>query len=192
MLTALDKKSGKKKGQQESQTQQENGKDFQADNPFNKPTQMKKANPFGKSNSGTIQQKSAMPNDVKGQMENSFGTDFSDVKIHTNSEKASKIGAHAFTQGNNVHFAQGKFDPSTKSGKQLLGHELSHVVQQKNGQVKPNIQMKGMAINNEDKHESEADKQGALAAEGKPDNSERLASPTRLLQVRSTSMMAAR
>lgn len=168
MLTALDKKSGKKKGEQENQTQQENGKDFQADNPFNKPAQMKKANPFGKKNGDTIQQKSAMPKDVKGQMESSFGTDFSDVKIHTNSEKASKIGAHAFTQGNNVHFAQGKFDPSTKSGKQLLGHELSHVVQQKNGQVKPNIQMKGMAINNEDKHESEADKQGALAAEGKP------------------------
>lgn len=170
-LNTLDKKSVKKKEQQEVQNQQEQGKDFQAENPFNKPAQMKKVNPFGKPSSGseTIQQKSAMPQDVQSQMESSFGADFSDVKIHTNSQKASKMGAHAFAQGNNVHFAQGKFDPSSKSGKQLIGHELSHVVQQRSGKVKPNMQMKGgLALNTEDKHENEADKQGALAAEGKP------------------------
>jgi hypothetical protein len=44
-------------------------------------------------------------------MENPFGTDFSDVSIHENSDQATQIGALAYTQGSNVHFAPGQFEP---------------------------------------------------------------------------------
>jgi hypothetical protein len=164
------KKSDEKKGKSDKvkHNGQQEGQSFMqpkvADNPFLGGANQKATNPFG-----TVQMKSNHDNqsNVLAEMGKSFGTDFSDVKIHTNSQKASKIGAHAFAQGNDVHFAQGKFDPNTKTGKQLIGHELSHVVQQRNGEVKPNVQMKGLGINTDDRLENEADKQGALAAEGK-------------------------
>lgn len=40
------------------------------------------------------------------------------------------LGAEAYTKGSDVAFGAGKFDPGSSSGKELLGHELTHVVQQ--------------------------------------------------------------
>ncbi len=155
----------KKNEQQEAQISQKVGKDFQTDNPFINPAQMKKANPFEQATQmKSASEKSGMPQDVQGQMEGYFKTDFSDVNIHENSSQASKMGALAYTQGNDVHFAQGKFDASSQSGKQLLGHELSHVVQQRAGNVKPNTSVGGMAVNNDAQLEAQADSQGAAAA----------------------------
>jgi|GEM_PF-3027625 len=144
--------------------QQEIGKDFQADNPFGSATQMKKANPFGETAQLKSANESGMPDDVKTQMEGHFQADFSDVKIHQNSSQASDMGALAYTQGNDVHFAQGKFDASSQAGKALLGHELTHVVQQRESNIKPNTSVAGMAVNNDAKLEAEADSQGAAAA----------------------------
>lgn len=62
-----------------------------------------------------------------------MGYDFSDVKIHTDSEaakSAQSINALAYTTGKNIVFNERKFSPDTDSGKRLLGHELTHVVQQ--------------------------------------------------------------
>jgi hypothetical protein len=62
-----------------------------------------------------------------------MGADLSKVRIHTdqNSHQASSsIGARAFTNGGNIHFAQGEFNPQTRGGKQLLAHELAHTMQQ--------------------------------------------------------------
>ncbi|HTI61070.1 eCIS core domain-containing protein [Mucilaginibacter sp.] len=76
---------------------------------------------------------SPLPVDTRRQMEKHIGADFSNVRIHTGeaSQKANAaIGSRAFTQGANIHFAQGEFNPGTKSGKQLLAHELTHTVQQ--------------------------------------------------------------
>lgn len=62
-----------------------------------------------------------------------FGADFSGVKIHTDSRAnhlARSINAKAFTIGRDVAFGTGQYSPETSKGKQLLAHELTHVVQQ--------------------------------------------------------------
>lgn len=62
-----------------------------------------------------------------------FGRDFGDVRIHTESaasETAQGLGAHAFTAGNRIFFNQGAFAPASFTGRRLLAHELTHVVQQ--------------------------------------------------------------
>lgn len=62
-----------------------------------------------------------------------MGYDFSDVKIHTGTEavtSAQEINAIAYTNGNNIVFNQGQYAPETNTGKKLLAHELTHVVQQ--------------------------------------------------------------
>jgi hypothetical protein len=66
-------------------------------------------------------------------MEPRFGQDFSGVRVHTG-QKAAKssrsIHAEAYTVGHNVVFGAGQYAPETWSGKQLIAHELTHVVQQ--------------------------------------------------------------
>jgi hypothetical protein len=70
---------------------------------------------------------------TKQEMESGFGADFSNVKIHTDSnaeQMSQEIGAQAFTNGNDVYFNKGKYNPDSKEGKHLLAHELTHTVQQ--------------------------------------------------------------
>ena len=62
-----------------------------------------------------------------------FGTDFSAVRIHTDTqaaESATSVNALAYTVGRDVVFNSGQYDPHHDSGKRLLAHELTHVVQQ--------------------------------------------------------------
>lgn len=64
-----------------------------------------------------------------------FGYDFSGVKIHTDSaaaKSAQSINALAYTTGSNIVFNENQFSPETDSGKRLLAHELTHVIQQNN------------------------------------------------------------
>ncbi|MEP6928443.1 MAG: DUF4157 domain-containing protein, partial [Flavobacterium sp.] len=70
---------------------------------------------------------------VKSEMESGFGTDFSQVRIHTDSnatQMSQDLGAQAFTNGNDIYFNSGKYDANSKQGKHLLAHELTHTVQQ--------------------------------------------------------------
>lgn len=87
---------------------------------------------------------SPMDKDVKNEMESKFGSDFSNVNIHTNSnavQMSQDMGAQAFTNGNDVYFNKGKYNPNTKEGKHLLAHELTHTVQQTGAKQKtPAIQ----------------------------------------------------
>ncbi|MCB9235678.1 MAG: DUF4157 domain-containing protein [Bacteroidia bacterium] len=115
---------------------------------------------------GTQGSKTGMPETVQTKMEQSFGTDFSNVNIHQNSGEASSMNALAYTQGNDVHFAPGQFKPDTSQGQELLGHELTHVVQQRAGRVQPTAQEKGFSVNDDKSLESEADTMGAKAARG--------------------------
>ncbi|TWJ02464.1 uncharacterized protein DUF4157 [Mucilaginibacter frigoritolerans] len=65
-----------------------------------------------------------------------FGHDFSNVKIHTDSvaaKSAQSINALAYTTGNNIVFNSGQYAPDSNSGKKLMAHELTHVIQQSNG-----------------------------------------------------------
>ncbi len=106
-----------------------------------------------------------MPVATQKQMEHSLGADFSQVKIHQNSQQAEIVNAQAFTQGTDVHFAPGKYDPSSNSGKELLGHELAHVTQQKEGRVQANTSVAGMPVNDHLGLEQEADLLGAKASQ---------------------------
>lgn len=112
-------------------------------------------------------QGNGMPAEVQQKMESTMNADFSSVKIHPNSSSAQKVGALAYTQGENVHFAPGQFKPASTKGQQLLGHELAHVVQQRAGMVKPTTSVAGMAVNDDPGLESEADKMGNKAAQAK-------------------------
>ena len=81
------------------------------------------------------QQGSGQPLDTetRSEMENSFGQDFSDVKVHTGGEANSlneDVQAKAFTTGSDIFFQGGNYSPGTSAGKELLAHELTHVVQQ--------------------------------------------------------------
>ena len=76
---------------------------------------------------------SPLPAATRTHMENRMGADFSNVRIHAGSgsqQTNAAMGARAFTQGANIHFAKGEFNPQTKAGKHLLAHELTHTMQQ--------------------------------------------------------------
>jgi len=105
-----------------------------------------------------------MPEDIQAKMESALNTGFSGVKIHPNSQKATDLGALAYTQGNDIYFAPGKYEPGSRAGQELLGHELAHVVQQREGRVKTTLQMQGVSINDDPALEKEADIQGQAAA----------------------------
>jgi len=81
-----------------------------------------------------------LADDIKQPMEQAFGADFSNVNIHTddNSDKLNKsIQARAFTTGQDIFFRQGEYSPGSSTGKELLAHELTHVVQQNGSAVQP-------------------------------------------------------
>lgn len=70
---------------------------------------------------------------VRRQMEGAFGADFGGVRVHTGAEPDAlnrQLSARAFTTGQDVFFRHGQYDPGTSSGRELLAHELTHVVQQ--------------------------------------------------------------
>ncbi|WP_206197490.1 eCIS core domain-containing protein [Terrimonas sp.] len=72
---------------------------------------------------------------TKNFMESRFGYDFSDVHIHNDTlahQSSSAINAKAYTSGNHIVFGAEQYQPGTNAGKQLLAHELTHVVQQNN------------------------------------------------------------
>ncbi len=104
-----------------------------------------------------------IPDNVQAKMESALNTSFSDVKVHANSSKATDVGALAYTQGTDVHFAPGQYSPGTSSGQKLLGHELTHVVQQSEGRVEPTGEVAGMPLNDNPALEKEADILGAKA-----------------------------
>ena len=78
----------------------------------------------------------ALGGEVRAQMEPAFGADFSGVRVHTDSE-ADKLNralsARAFTTGRDIFFRRGAYNPGSSSGRELLAHELAHVVQQMGG-----------------------------------------------------------
>ena len=93
---------------------------------------------------------------IQRQMESAFGTNFSEVRVHTDSTADAlnqSLSARAFTTGQDIFFRQGEYNPGSSSGKELLAHELTHVVQQ-TGTVRGKLAI-GEAG---DRYEQEADK----------------------------------
>jgi uncharacterized protein YcfJ len=82
-------------------------------------------------------------------MEPRFGRDFSLVRVHTDgdaAESARALSARAFTAGPDVVFATGGYSPGTPAGRNLIAHELAHVVQQASGPVAGTPIADGMSV----------------------------------------------
>jgi hypothetical protein len=103
----------------------------------------------------------AKPEEVRGKMETAFGADFSSVRIHEG-PNAEAVGALAYTQGTDIHFAPGQYQPGAQAGQELLGHELTHVVQQSQGRVRATRQAKGVDINDDAPLQREAAEMGLI------------------------------
>lgn len=100
--------------------------------------------------------KTGLPDNLKSGMESISGLSLSDVKVHRNSDKPAQLQAHAYAQGTDIHLGPGQ--------EKHLPHELGHVVQQKEGRVKPTAQLKDKVnINDDSGLEKEADVLGAKA-----------------------------
>lgn len=108
-----------------------------------------------------------LPDQLKSGIENLSGHSMDDVKVHYNSSQPAQLNAHAYAQGNQIHIASGQ--------EKHLPHEAWHVVQQKQGRVKPTMQMKGKVNVNDDAGlEKEADVMGAKALQLKSGIAENL------------------
>ncbi|WP_264536429.1 DUF4157 domain-containing protein [Flavobacterium sp. N1736] len=85
---------------------------------------------------------SALSGSVKNEMESGFGADFSNVKIHNDSNAVQmnkELGSQAFATGNDIYFNEGKYNPNSTAGKHLLAHELTHTVQQGASTIQPKM-----------------------------------------------------
>ena len=81
---------------------------------------------------------SPLPADLRTDMEGRFGQDFGDVRVHNDGaahDSAKSVNAQAYTVGSNIVFQRDKYDPASDAGKHMIAHELTHVVQQRNGPV---------------------------------------------------------
>ncbi|MDB4286138.1 DUF4157 domain-containing protein [bacterium] len=105
-----------------------------------------------------------LPDTLKSGIENLSGLSMDDVSVHRNSDKPAQLHAHAYAQGTDIHLGAGQ--------EKHLPHEAWHVVQQKQGRVKPTVQMKGdpstqlragVNVNDDKGLEKEADVMGAKA-----------------------------
>jgi Domain of unknown function (DUF4157) len=70
---------------------------------------------------------------IQAQMGSALNADFSGVRVHTDAGADGlneSLSARAFTTGNDIYFRQGEYNPGSSSGRELLAHELTHVVQQ--------------------------------------------------------------
>jgi len=71
---------------------------------------------------------------VRSYMEGRFGHDFANVRVHVGegaSASAEAMDAQAYTVGQHVVFGAGQHSPGTANGRELVAHELTHVVQQR-------------------------------------------------------------
>jgi hypothetical protein len=80
---------------------------------------------------------------LRHDMEQSFGYDFSSVRVHTGAaagQSARDVNAHAYTLGHDIVFGADRYTPGTHQGRRLIAHELAHVVQQSQTDLLPLVQ----------------------------------------------------
>ncbi|MBK6263413.1 DUF4157 domain-containing protein [Marivirga sp. S37H4] len=123
------------------------------------------------SESGRRENNTGLPDNLKTGVENLSGYSMDDVKVHRNSGKPAQLQAHAYAQGSEIHLGPGQ--------EKHLPHEVWHVVQQKQGRVKPTMQIleqsgnstttekSKIEINDDSGLEREADVMGAKALQNK-------------------------
>lgn len=100
----------------------------------------------------------ALPDVLRQGIESLSGIGMDHVRVYYNSPRPAGLQAHAYAQGSEIHLAPGQ--------EKHLPHEAWHVVQQAQGRVRPTLQMKaGVALNDDQDLEREADVMGARAQE---------------------------
>ncbi len=97
-----------------------------------------------------------LPSRLRAGIENLSGLSMDDVRVHFRSARPAHVRARAYTRGTEIYVGPGQ--------EAYLPHEAWHVVQQKQGRVKPTLRLKGCAINDEISLEREADDLGEQAA----------------------------
>lgn len=101
----------------------------------------------------------SVPEGLKSGFEQMSGLSFEDVRIHYSSPNPARIGAYAYTAGKNVYLGPGQ--------EKHLPHELAHVMQQKQGRVRPTVSRYGLKMNDSASLEREADLLGNAALQEK-------------------------
>lgn len=97
-----------------------------------------------------------LPDNLKSGIENLSGHSMDDVKVHYNSALPAQLESHAYSEGTNIHI-----DPDQE---RHLPHEAWHIVQQKEGRIKPTLPATvEVNINDDHKLENEADLMGVKA-----------------------------
>jgi len=96
-----------------------------------------------------------LPDHLKAGIETLAGLSLDDVKVHYNSTKPAQLQALAYTQGAEIHVSPGQ--------EHHMPHEVWHVVQQRQGRVQPTMRANGVAINDEQGLEKEAEVMGQKA-----------------------------
>ncbi|ADV66296.1 DUF4157 domain-containing protein [Deinococcus maricopensis] len=84
----------------------------------------------------------ALPASVQRHLEAGLNADLSRVRVHTDGEAdtlSKSVNAVAFTSGQDIYFQNGRYDPHSASGLELLAHEATHTVQQVQGRVAPGL-----------------------------------------------------
>lgn len=98
----------------------------------------------------------ALDSGVRAQMESSFGADFSGVRVHTGADADvlnRSLNSRAFTTGQDIFFKEDAYSPGSSGGRELLAHELTHVVQQTGDEVRRKLTVGQPG----DRYEQEAD-----------------------------------
>jgi hypothetical protein len=114
-----------------------------------------------------------LPEPLQTRLESLSGLSLDDVHVHYNSPQPAQVQALAYTQGSEIHVGPGQ--------EKHLAHETWHAVQQKQGRVKPTLQAKGVAINDDPGLEQEAEQMG------KPVHQPHMKAPDQLQQVHTNS-----
>ena len=99
------------------------------------------------------------PETLHGNFEPKFGADFSRVRTHTDAQSDRKPihSGQGVYEEQNLFFRQSAYEPGNRGGGKWIAHELTHVVQQMQGQVLPAMQMAGVEVNDDGALEREAD-----------------------------------
>lgn len=108
---------------------------------------------------------------VRKEMEHAYGVDLSNVRIHDDAlaDAATRaVAAHAYTLGQSIWFASGRYQPHTPAGRELLAHELAHVVQNRNAVAPPAARKGALRVSApSDPQELEADAAAHAVTQGR-------------------------
>lgn len=102
--------------------------------------------------------RTGLPDSLKAGAEALAGIALDDVRVHYDSPRPEGLAARAFTQGTEIHLGAGE--------EHTLGHEVWHVVQQKQGRVQPTSRVAGHPLNDDIALEAEADSISARLGAG--------------------------